>query len=831
MKLQVNLITILYCAILSAAVPVKDGFLELGSIISSNQISPAEVGYRLPNTSIPLRYDLWLQTDVDKAVFDFSGRVKIHVRIVEATQSVTLNQRQITVEQVDFIDLDHSVTVSNVNFVFLENVELMVITLPRVVEANEEIVLDIMYTGKLRYDNAGFHRDSYESDDGEVWLAATNFRATDARHALPCYDEPSFMAIFNVEIQHDKSYMAISNTRLASIEQVAESDYVVSKFHDTPLMSTHVLSFVISNYAFVSNTNSITEQRVYGPPQSITDGSGDFAIGIVDEILRSLEEHFGDDLTSLSKIDHVALVNLRVGAVENVGLITYREEYLLNFNQSNSKYGERITETIVHNVVHQWFSGLVTPAWWSYAWLNEAFATLYQYIIPDLISGNSYDDRLDRELQMGFVSDTWTSLASVPLNSYVESPDEIASKFGYISHQKGAAVLRMFREVLTPATFTKGVGYYLKAMKNAPATPRDLHRELQRAFDEDFPENNINLDAVMRTWEDQAGYPVIEVEKYGDKFILTQWRYEYGDEIYSIPISFATKSEPTFDRRTPKLIMETKTVEIQIENPYDWIILNIDTTGFFQVSYDKNIWKALIDQLKADHEVISAFHRRQLFRDLNDILGDPYTKFDYIYILEMLSYLSKETENSVWYYSPQTTFKYKLFGTSAYEKYCEFQHSLVNPHLRRLGFEPIEGESANDAGLRKTTAAIACDSYELRCLTFELGRIKQFVETGEGEFNMCHGLRLADEPIHSLFVGYLFAEDSPFYRKDLIDSLGCSLDNFVLRSYLELTLDPTNNLTIDERDLILGRTAFSSQKGLDVSLDFLTDHVGEIVEK
>ena len=727
--MKVEILLIISCAVFSAALPAKENFFDPESVVRDpNQIKTASLSYRLPNVSIPLRYDLWLRTDVDKAIFNFSGNVKIHVRIVENTQKITLNHRQITVEKVSMYNVDHSLVSSNLDFELISGFELFVISLPHIANADEEFILNIEYNSELRQSVGGFYRDSYESDRGIVWLATTQFLATYARHALPCYDEPRYMAVFNVEIQHDKSYNAISNTPLISREEIVGTDYVISKFQDTPLMSTHLLGFVISDFAFVSNNNGRVEQRVYAPPQKIVNGDGDFAIDVANEILKTFEKHLGIECL-LSKIDHVALKNFLPFATENVGLITYPEEHLLPVNVSSEGYREIVTEKIAHNVAHQWFSGLISPTWWSYTWLNEAFATFYEHLIPSLIAGDSFDDRLDLSLQSAFVVDSSSSSISVSLNSYVESPNEIATKLGDISNKKGAAVLRMIREVMTPDTFTKGVHYYIKAMASLAATPDDLHRELQKAIDEDFPQNNINLDTLMRTWEDQPGFPLIEVEKYGDKFILTQWRFEYGEEIYSIPISYASSSDPDFKRRTPKLIMENKTVEIQSPNAYEWIILNIDGTGYFKVSYDKAIWRAFIEQLKSNHEVISTYHRRQLFRDLNDILGNPYNTFDKIYVLEMLSYLGKETQSSVWYYAPNFTFKNNIFGTSAYEEYVKFQRSLTDPHMRRLGFEAVEGESSNEANLRAQLTPLSCDAYEVRCLEFQLSSLL-CIETG-----------------------------------------------------------------------------------------------------
>lgn len=276
------------------------------------------VGYRLPNNSIPINYDLWLKTDVDKNIFEFDGHVKIHVRIIEATPTITLHIRQLTIDNIDILATDGTVLQEKTSFAFFDEFEFLVIALPESMMPDDEVILDITYHGILREDGSGFYRAQYveENTQETVWFATTQFEMTDARHAMPCYDEPGIRATTKLAIQHGKRYDAISNMPVISRVEM-EDDYVTTTFAETIKMQSYLLAFIISDFKFVSNNNAKTEQRVYAQPNLIDQGHGDYAIGVVDAVLRKMEEHYGIEYP-LPKMDHAAITDYIWGAMVSI---------------------------------------------------------------------------------------------------------------------------------------------------------------------------------------------------------------------------------------------------------------------------------------------------------------------------------------------------------------------------------------------------------------------------------------------------------------------------------------------------------------------------------
>lgn len=197
--------------VIESPVPFLD--TKLGIFVADDD----EISYRLPNNSMPIRYDLFLKTEVDKEIFDFTGRVKIHIKILEATDVITLHGRLIDLQNVDLLNVDQIVERSSLSHGYDTRLEHFHISLGSERLPNEEIILDISYTGELRIDQGGFYRASYQNALGQtVWFATTQFESTDARHAMPCFDEPGIRAVIGVKIQHGDRYDAISNMPVTS---------------------------------------------------------------------------------------------------------------------------------------------------------------------------------------------------------------------------------------------------------------------------------------------------------------------------------------------------------------------------------------------------------------------------------------------------------------------------------------------------------------------------------------------------------------------------------------------------------------------------------------
>lgn len=292
---------------------------EIAESAENNMAADGDLTYRLPNNTRPIRYDLWILTDVEKEIFNFSGRVKITIRAIEMTDFVTLQYRETIIDSVDLLEDGNRTQLNFTKEIPLEY-EFLKIDLPRMMSINETFDIEIIYHGELHwaYEN-GFYKANYtDTETGNlVWYATTKFEPHHARHLFPCYDEPQIRAPITLSVQHDKSYKTFANMPLESETEVLATDYVISRFRESPPMQTYLLAFLTSAFQFVSNNATDVEQRIFAKPQSIIDGEADYAAGISDALLKKLEELLNVRYP-LPKLDHAAITQFPSGAVNFV---------------------------------------------------------------------------------------------------------------------------------------------------------------------------------------------------------------------------------------------------------------------------------------------------------------------------------------------------------------------------------------------------------------------------------------------------------------------------------------------------------------------------------
>ncbi len=294
--------------------------------------------FRLPNNTEPVSYHLRLSTDIHRGDFGFQGEVTIRIRALEATNSVTLHSRQTIIERIDLFSPNGTLFQGNVPFTYDSEVEFLVIPVNRGLTAGEELSIEITYQGILRSELMGFFRTSYydPDTDQDIWLATTQFQPINARQAFPCYDEVRYRRPIRLQIRHDRNYNAISNMPVA--EQAGDGEYVITVFEETPPIPVFVLAFTVSNFDFVEASNPDVNFRVYARPSAIAAGQADDGLRLGEVMLRRLENLFGIPYT-LPKSDQVAIPSFASDGALNWGLITHREDVILQF--SNDSVAQR----------------------------------------------------------------------------------------------------------------------------------------------------------------------------------------------------------------------------------------------------------------------------------------------------------------------------------------------------------------------------------------------------------------------------------------------------------------------------------------------------------
>lgn len=488
--------------------------------------------------------------------------------------------------------------------------------------SEDELIIDdtaneitVQFQGRLS-DTAmnGLYLCKYRQDGHTCRLFATQFESHYARKCFPCVDEPSAKATFDLSITVNSPDVQTVLSNMPG-EQVNHT----WRFQTTPKMSTYLLAFVGGNFVSKSDrTKRGVKVNVYATPAQPT-GLLDYALDTAVKSVEFYEDYFGIDYP-LPKLDNVALPDFSAGAMENWGLITYRESAMLADNNSAVDTRESVAITITHEIAHQWFGNLVTMAWWDDLWLNESFASLMEHIVTDRLHPE-YHVMDDFQASDVFYALTRDSLAGVQaVRQTVGSPDEIATLFdGAIVYTKGERLMKMLRRLIGEEQFRRALRHYFTKHKYGNTVADDLWQAMSEV-------SKLDIAQLMKSWLTEPGYPIITADLIEPKRLRLKRAPLHADS----PVE--TRPVPLFCNLpdVPKLMTES---EIVLDAPTDQIIqLNVGGDGHYLTEYDDQLFTGLrrrfsnlstIDKIELLQEsfFLSQLGRRNISQQL-DLLSE-----------------------------------------------------------------------------------------------------------------------------------------------------------------------------------------------------------------
>ena len=629
------------------------------------------MAYRLPRTILPNSYTVEIQPDLE--AHSFTGSVTAKCEVVEATAELRCNVADLALSNV-------TIDGSPVEFSIDEDSEQLVIDLGDE-RATGPIEFAAEFEGELNDALKGFYRSTFTGDDGtEHTIATTQFQSTDARRAFPCWDEPDMKATFDVTLVVEPKFTAVSNGA-----EVSRSDrdggLVAVRFAETMKMSTYLVAFVVGPL-------EISEPAFHGEvPIRIVHRPGQghlttFALEVAVHALAYFEEYYGIAYPT-DKLDMIALPDFAMGAMENLGCVTYREILLLvDPEKATQPELQNVADVINHELAHMWFGDLVTMGWWNGIWLNEAFATFMEMkctddFRPEWMRWTSFG------ISRSAAFDIDSLEATRPIEFPVISPEDAEGMFDLLTYEKGAAVVRMLEQWLGEETFRDGIRHYLTTHAYGNTETHHLWDALEHV-------SGQPVTVPMETWIFQGGYPVIEV----DGGCLHQRRFTYsggGDaQTWSVPVQLRTNSG------------DVHTVEVhegKAELPVDAsevATYNHSGNGFFRV-------KVPFDQLVTYGAngvgSLAPVERFGLVDDTYTLaLAGEVALSDY---LTLLSGYRAETDVSVWQ---------RITGSFGFIDHVAADgdraalgglvDALITDARERLGPAPQPGESARESQLR-----------------------------------------------------------------------------------------------------------------------------------
>ncbi|XP_065214646.1 aminopeptidase N-like [Planococcus citri] len=789
--------------------------------------------YRLTDEVVPKSYELRIVPDFEK--FIFTGRVEIQVHAKFTTNKIILHAKKLTIKSVKvmkslLLQCSHKLDESN---------DLLIITTAQPLNYDTDYTVVIDFEGVLNDDMRGFYRSSYSEADGKIhWMATTQFEPTYAREAFPCFDEPRFRASFTIYLARSNDQIAISN--MPSEAQLPpdslSGNRLWEKFVQSPPMATYLVAFMVTDqYSYMSDAER--KIRVFVKKSAVQQSS--YALKQSSQLLKQLEGYTGIAF-KLPKLDVVAVPDFNAGAMENWGMTTFRERYIM-LNEPNSCEQQKTaaTEVISHEFAHQWFGDLVTPAWWDFLWLNEGFATYFETFAAAAIEPFWKLDQLFvvETVQFAMKHEITTQRA---MTSRVNKFSQIKDAFDVISYDKAGSVIRMFEHIFSPNIFRNALHLYLQdGQKNYDGTV--TQKVLFDAFDKVTGYSSIKLPPhfsasdIMKTWTENIGYPVINIARcyHHGEVTVKQATYKsprapkpLPDQEWIVPLTYTTKSAPEFSNTQPTYwSFAGKPTELTERFPNsDWIIFNLQQSGYYRVNYDSRNWEMLIDQLHQDPQKIHVLNRAQLIDDTGAFADDGISSY-YLH-LHLLQYLSKETDMIAWYSAITSLNKLisESEGTPNHPFIKEYVQKLIHTAQKpadspktpyeNFGFEIKTTDDHVTKIVKPMFLNLACKSGVEQCIQQSLDEYKKNeadlskIQPDLKKVVYCNALRNSKDQqtvFNNLWNTYLKTEIS-FDKNIILTSLSCTSDEGVIKNFLKKMIDPKNTEVRKQDAIFITRT-------------------------
>ncbi|PZC76118.1 hypothetical protein B5X24_HaOG205148 [Helicoverpa armigera] len=807
--------------------------------------------YVLPSDTVPTFYDVRLFLNPDNEE-NFRGIVSIRILPKTTTNQIVLHAMAMEVDE-NTIRV-YSDRVPNVNIyasasLATDDTHLLRINLNQTMTILQPHTIEIEYVGHYAENMFGIYLSKYENNGQEQRLITSQLQPTFARRAFPCYDEPALKAVFRTTIYAPASYTVVRSNMPLRTDLLKEdvAGYVKHEFQDTLIMSTYLIAYLVSNFvAIENNVNPLYRVpfRVYSRPG--TQNTAEFALTFGQQNMAALERYTEFNY-EFPKMDKVAVPDFAAGAMENWGLVIYREVALLvTDGVTTTAVRQNVGRIICHENVHQWFGNEVGPLSWTYTWLNEGFANFFENFATDLVRPEwRMMDQFVLALQNVFQSD---AVASVnPMTHEVYTPSQILGTFNAVAYQKSGSVIRMMQHFLTPEVFRQGLVIYIRNNTRDAASPLNLYAALQQALDQSSHSIGFPVNTIMQRWVNQGGFPVLTVTRSAptaQSIVVEQERFltdrsQRLTDRWHVPINWVLSTNPDFSDTSPQdwvpPTFPAKSFDIPGLSNAEWFIINKQQTGYYRVNYEPSNWAALARVLNSSHETIHVLNRAQILDDSFNLARNGRLNYEYPFTIS--SYLVKESDYIPWgAANPAFTYLDTVLSSSpAYGLFQRYLLDLSAPLYQQLGFEASQDEEFVTPYHRNIILDLNCRHGNPACISTAQTLLERFRTDESQPLNadiqtlvFCSGLRGGSvENFNFLWDRYLATSDSS-EQSILLNALGCTSNEERRAFYMNQVISDDSAVRDQDRHTILVSVINASPNSTQAAFEFIIENFAAI---
>ncbi|WP_299075024.1 M1 family metallopeptidase [uncultured Paraglaciecola sp.] len=560
--------------------------------LAEQQASPQG---QLPQWLTPKHYHLELRVNPDEE--RFSGQVKIQVALSQASQELWLHGQDLSASKAEFIGADGNVVALDYHEMGHSGVVRLSAAQPI---AAQQGSININFTGNMAKDLTGL----YLVKEGDENYAFTQFESIFARFAFPSFDEPRFKTPFDITLEVKNQHKGLANTPQIQHQQL-DDGFQRLTFQTTKPLPTYLVAIAVGDldvveYAAIPKS-AVRDREI--PLRGIaTKGKGaqmNYALENTAAILDALERYF-DMPYPYEKLDLVAVPDFAAGAMENAGLITYREQLLLLGDNPSIDEIRSYASTHAHELAHQWFGNLVTMPWWNDIWLNESFATwMADITMNEWNPALGFERAMVRSGHRVMASDIY--LDTRQIREPITDNGEIKNAFDGITYQKGGAVLQMMEDFVGEEAFRDGVRYHMKKYAFGHADALQFIESIERFA------QKAKIKPAFESFLNQKGVPLVSLDyqcsELGNTVTLKQSRYlplgarSSSEQQWTLPVCMTLINDE--QQQQACFLLDKAQHEMTLESDFcpTAVMPNAGGKGYYRWSMAKDKQQRLIANL------------------------------------------------------------------------------------------------------------------------------------------------------------------------------------------------------------------------------------------
>ncbi|KYM99046.1 Thyrotropin-releasing hormone-degrading ectoenzyme [Cyphomyrmex costatus] len=792
---------------------------------------------RLSDQVLPLEYTLKILPILEENNFTMIGDAQIQFYSKVPTKHIRLHARKLFIQDISVKEY-RSPNASKLTstYVVMDEEDFIDVFLLHVLIAEEIYILHIKYTIPLHQKPKGFFRSAHiDYDTNETrWIAVSNFSPDYARTAYPCFDEPWIKAPFRISIGRKSNMRSHSNSMRNFTEEIyGMPGYVWDHYEKTFQMPTYVVAFMVTDFS--SYNVAVTDRpshTIFFRKEVANDTR--YIGDLISKVLRVMQNLTGF-YYELNKLDVIVVPELEYAAMENWGLLTFREDIILIKKDDSITESKKIMAYSIaaHEVAHQWFGNLVTPKWWDEVWLKEGFASFFGFLALNALEPAFWDLQVHFLIECHVVFDSDADEAAHPLHIDLKKVSRLTGVFDLTSYVKGNCVTRMIYHFLGERIFLSSVRHYMHTYHYRNADQEDLWSAFQMEIDgaNGLPASpELRMKDVMRTWTYQAGLPVLHVQQNRETgaIELTQDRfYHYGlnstnEELWHVPLTWTTENEQQFGNTLPKAWMVKKRMKIndtalsRATSNNQWILFNINQTALYRVNYDVENWKLLTKSF----QILPEITKVQVLTDLSAMTNAGL--LDKKIMWNIFEKMEAESGTILWTSALRllTTIQNRLWDSNLFKfVMCKFINKVYSKIAPTVIYKDPTLWTEFEINLMKSACSVDYQACLMAVLDFDRKMLQNESSNSlPQEFRSWAYCTLMKVTTEEQWLAFLkrYNESTVHDKKSLAFALGCHANVSLLQRYLS-TIYSQKNVTSEYVEIAL-RSIASNPYGYHVAI-------------